>query len=233
MKISLSIPSSTAETTPVQPSIRFPVFPIKATEGPWCRDRKSFEDHYEKSSTSCAPDFWILHSSCSNYKEYRKSPMMRMLPGDSWFWDLIRTSGFGTIYFIDPHFEDKSFRRLYELAQELETAYPHIQRELMIVTSDGDDAEEIKRSFKDKLPVMRGWSYVTMVYNVLPGDVGELIHDRFVMLDGCIWHFGSSASAMHELLTAYSGPWVDQNGAFNALMSQFVNKGTSFYSKES
>lgn len=36
------------------------------------------------------------------------------------------------------------------------------------------------------------------------------IHDRFVLLDDEIWHFGGAVGGVNLHLTAYSRGWIDQ-----------------------
>lgn len=45
-------------------------------------------------------------------------------------------------------------------------------------------------------------------------------HDRIVILDGNIWHFGATVCGMHKTPHAYSGPWEDKDSS----LVNFINK---------
>lgn len=47
-------------------------------------------------------------------------------------------------------------------------------------------------------------------------------HDRIVILDGKIWHFGATVCGMHNTPNAYSGPWTDKDSSFMNFITSFV-----------
>ena len=53
-----------------------------------------------------------------------------------------------------------------------------------------------------------------------------MVHDRFAIMDGEIWHCGASICGMHAALNAVSRGWVDEEGK---LMEFFMKKGARIY----
>jgi hypothetical protein len=50
---------------------------------------------------------------------------------------------------------------------------------------------------------------------------GKFIHDRFVMLDDELWHFGGTIGGFQPNLTAYSRGWY--NHGFREFISDIKN----------
>lgn len=48
-------------------------------------------------------------------------------------------------------------------------------------------------------------------------------HDRIVILDGKIWHFGATVCGMHRTPHAYSGPWIDIDSSLMEFIDEIVN----------
>lgn len=51
------------------------------------------------------------------------------------------------------------------------------------------------------------------------------IHDRFVLLDDEIWHFGGTVGGVNLHLTAYSRGWTDHAGRFKDYLNAIITKG--------
>ncbi len=51
-------------------------------------------------------------------------------------------------------------------------------------------------------------------------------HDRIVLMDDSIWHFGATVGGLHfgEGLTAVSGPWPDIDGKMMELMNHLLDR---------
>lgn len=227
--ISIDINDSGTYNTQIpsaNPSLRFSLFPVvdKSID---LADHVAFEEYYERRTSDSAPFMWELQQSSATFDYFRcaKSPMM---PGASCFWDVVRYPVAGVVYFVDPHFERQQLARLYALARELEQSPERVVRELIVVTnSAGRDADACRMDYmRDNLDETGLWKYVTVRLYIMDGDGAQEMHDRFVLLNNHIWHFGSSAGGMHDSLTAFSGPWKDKNGRFKDLVQDIISHHT-------
>ena len=70
-------------------------------------------------------------------------------------------------------------------------------------------------------------------FEVVAFNVAELsqrggfgLHDRFVLIDDEIWHFGWTVGGIEPLLTAYSGGWKDHDGTFKRYLNDMIKAVT-------
>lgn len=59
--------------------------------------------------------------------------------------------------------------------------------------------------------------------NTLFTQTGCDFHDRIVILDEMIWHFGATVCGMHNTPNAYSGPWKDKDSSFINFIKSFID----------
>ena len=110
---------------------------------------------------------------------------------------------------LDPHFDEVG---VAALAPALGNN-PHV-RDVRLLTGTGDTVlayrEHTRRSLTQSINVDR----------TQPGELIEVgwraaldkteypfLHDRFAIVDGTLWHFGSTVGGRSRGLTAASGPW--------------------------
>ena len=111
------------------------------------------------------------------------------------------------ILILDPHFDEVGVDVL-EPALSLTQA-----RDVRLLTSSGD----LARERRDELRVMLtdscnsdrvDGSQVEVLWSTaLQRDRFPFLHDRFAIVDGDLWHFGSTVGGGYGGLTAASGPW--------------------------
>lgn len=111
------------------------------------------------------------------------------------------------ILVLDPHF-DKTGAKVLGPALEFSKA-----RDVRLLTGGGDGIKEEKEGLRkeftnylnrnrdDGRQVDIQWS-ATLNKSCFP-----FLHDRFAIVDGALWHFGSTVGGGHHGLTAASGPW--------------------------
>ena len=110
---------------------------------------------------------------------------------------------------LDPHFDEFGVNAL-SLALASSQA-----RDIRMLTGGGDMTERDRKGLKDTLTEYRNmdrsgsnlaevrWS------SKLDKHRFPFLHDRFAIVDGALWHFGSTVGGGHPGLTAASGPWSE------------------------
>ena len=74
-----------------------------------------------------------------------------------------------------------------------------------------DESEGRRRTLEEFRNLDRIGSDRTQVRwsTLLNKDLFPFLHDRFAVVDGALWHFGSTVGGGHSGLTAASGPWPE------------------------
>jgi hypothetical protein len=207
---------------PCELSLRFSCFPLVCNQDALTNSR-FFERTYECGTKTAAPHLQELQQSHDAYLLFLKSESIPMTPGDSSFWNLLRKSCPGTIYFIDPHFGKKNLARLYALANDIELSPDHAQKDFVVIKKSDNEDVGMQEFVKDRLSETRTWKYASLrVYILKNTNIKELLHDRFVLMGRYFWHFGSSAGGMHDCLTAFSGPWFDTENSLMNLVKEIT-----------
>ena len=111
------------------------------------------------------------------------------------------------ILVLDPHFDEVGVDALGP-ALESSTAW-----DIRLLTGSGDIDEQQRRKLNKSLT---RWRNINTVAS-RPAEVHwsakldkhrfPFLHDRFAIIDGALWHFGSTVGGGHHGLTAASGPW--------------------------
>lgn len=111
------------------------------------------------------------------------------------------------ILVLDPHF-DKIGVNVLGPALEFSKA-----SDVRLLTSGGDiernERERLRKMLTDYRNIDRGAGYSVQVQWTATLDKHRFpfLHDRFAIVDGALWHFGSTVGGGHPGLTAASGPW--------------------------
>ena len=111
------------------------------------------------------------------------------------------------ILVLDPHF-DKIGAKVIGPALEFSQA-----RDVRLLTGGGDVSEEEREGLRKKFTDYRnlnrvdGRQVAIQWSATLDKSTFPFLHDRFAIVDGALWHFGSTVGGGHQGLTAASGPW--------------------------
>ena len=86
-------------------------------------------------------------------------------------------------------------------------------RDVRLLTGGGDVSEEEREGLRKKFTDYRNLNRVDSRQvaiqwrATLDKSTFPFLHDRFAIVDGALWHFGSTVGGGHPGLTAASGPW--------------------------
>lgn len=111
------------------------------------------------------------------------------------------------ILVLDPHF-DKIGAKVLGPALEFSQA-----GDVRLLTGGGDVSQEeregLRKMFTDyrNLNGVDGRQVAIRWSATLDKSSFPFLHDRFAIVDGALWHFGSTVGGGHPGLTAASGPW--------------------------
>ena len=109
---------------------------------------------------------------------------------------------------LDPHFDEFGVNALQPA---LSVSRAHDVR--LLTSGDGIDRQRrrrFRRSLTRHLNTNRKDGHTVEVRWSTSLDKRRFpfLHDRFAIVDGSLWHFGSTVGGGHPSLTAASGPWV-------------------------
>ena len=111
------------------------------------------------------------------------------------------------ILVLDPHFDEIGANVLGP-ALEFSQA-----RDVRLLTGGGDVSKEEREGLRKMFTDYRNLnqvdsSQVAVQWRAtLDKSTFPFLHDRFAIVDGSLWHFGSTVGGGHQGLTAASGPW--------------------------
>ena len=149
-----------------------------------------------------APRFPARGKVAGRYKAGKDGRSLKLVA----FETSVRTSEV-RILVLDPHFDESG-------AKVLEPALPSSQAsDVRLLTGGGDIARErrehLRQGLTRRLNLNR--SYLPRIEVRWNADLDKrkfpFLHDRFAIVDGALWHFGSTVGGSHSGLTAASGPW--------------------------
>ena len=112
------------------------------------------------------------------------------------------------ILVLDPHFDAMGARVLGSAL-----SFSHAE-DVRLLTGGGDidrkTRERLRREFTQHLNRYQpGSRRFEVRWNAnLDKRCFPFLHDRFAIIDGGLWHFGSNVGGGHPGLTAASGPWT-------------------------
>ena len=112
------------------------------------------------------------------------------------------------ILVLDPHFDDVG---VDALAPALASS---LAKDIRLLTRGRKgEREELRQTLEDFRNLDRTGPDRTQVRwsTLLDSDSFPFLHDRFAVVDGALWHFGSTVGGGHRGLTAASGPWPEDD----------------------
>jgi len=188
-----------------------------------CISQYDYEAVYETGSDFVAPPMAVLRAGVGYFKTFPSHS-----PGDIYFWSKLKNAADGTIYFVDLHFDHKNLNRIVWICEYFSRQMTRVETKIIIITGCKAEYKRLKEEYDSGREIFKEWKNVSL--SICSIEDGGMLHDRFVLFDGNIWHFGASAGGMHAGLTAYSGPWEDSDKSLETLLETIVreNEGKIF-----
>lgn len=109
---------------------------------------------------------------------------------------------------LDPHFDGVG---VDALAPALASS---LAKDIRLLTASGKRRREtLRRMLEEYRNMDRPRSARTQVFwsAILDNSSFPFLHDRFAIVDGALWHFGSTVGGGYRGLTAASGPWSEDD----------------------
>ena len=107
------------------------------------------------------------------------------------------------ILVLDPHFDEIGANALQF------GLFGSRALDIRLLTGDELDKERLRRELTEAINSDRDTGqWVEVLWTTtLDRRSFPFLHDRFAIVDGSLWHFGSTVGGGHPGLTAASGPW--------------------------
>lgn len=182
-----------------------------------CVSQYDYEAVYETGSDFVAPPMAVLRAGIGYFKTFHSHS-----PGDIYFWAKLKNAADGTIYFVDLFFDYKNLNRIIWICESFSRQMARRATKVVIIIGSKAESRRLKEAYECNRESFKGWKNVSL--SICSIQDNDILHDRFVLFDGNIWHFGASAGGMHPGLTAYSGPWEDSNKSLETLLETIVRE---------
>lgn len=142
----------------------------------------------------------------------------KILRRDGDFWRCFFTSQ--EAYIVDRFFSIDEYESLFDLMCEQVTSSLNMISILCL-----NHFNEIKSRNRNRNGKKEDIQVIVNVFNMenVEGTFFE-IHDRFVLLDDEIWHFGGTVGGVNLHLTAYSRGWIDRDRRFKGYLNEIITK---------
>ena len=110
------------------------------------------------------------------------------------------------ILVLDPHFDIVGFHALEDAISNSQAS------DVRLLTGRGDiegkERERKRKELTQYCNLYRNSPHMEVLWKAtLDKHIFPFLHDRFAIVDGGLWHFGSNVGGGHPGLTAASGPW--------------------------
>ncbi len=102
---------------------------------------------------------------------------------------------------MDPHLDENVMSYVYEALKDSN----ELERLMVFCGKKDKKRDSIFQNLKTKLMEKRKLK-IAEIKHFKKGSF-PFLHDRFVVLDNEMWHFGSTVGGLHNSLTAYSRGW--------------------------
>ena len=210
-----TLPAQRRVVASANPVLRFVSF--KTPCDPSRRLEYDYESEYEHGSDFVAPSIGELKAGVGYYKTF-----LSCSPGDMYFWSELKKAADGTIYLVDLHFDQRNLNRIVWICEDFSKQFARVATKVVIITGRKSESKRLKEEYDCGREIFKEWKNVSLSICSIEDD--DILHDRFVLFDGMIWHFGASAGAMHAGLSAYSGPWEDRKRSLETLLETLVRE---------
>ncbi len=132
------------------------------------------------------------------------------------FWETFCQST--TVLFADAHFNCRQYHRMiFELERMLSSKNTEHRMEISIYCRSN-----LKKlmEYDTKLRKIKSCIYANCDIRICALMDKEIIHDRFAIMDGEIWHCGAAIGGMHKALNAVSRGWRDDGDKLKHFLEQ-------------
>ena len=170
-------------------------------------------EEYEPSDIDRARmTHWEYNESSRHFKEVQGT--YNMSAGASVFWKYLAKAN--EIYILDKFFDEKDMRRLIYECKKYVSSHDY-RKDIFIITNQKDDLTQ--QAFGELKKIPKTHADISFNKNII-----SIMHDRFAILDGKIWHFGAKFAGMHGGIHAFSGPWEDKEFSLKSLCKSFFTR---------
>ena len=176
-----------------------------------------YESVYEIGSGFVAPPIAELKAGVGHFETFSSHS-----PGDIYFWSHLKNAADGTIYLVDLYFDYRNLNRIVWICEYFSRQLTRVATKVIIVIGGKAESKRLKAEYYSGLEIFKEWKNVSLSICSIEDD--DILHDRFALFDGNIWHFGASAGGMHAGLNAYSGPWEDSGKSLETLLETLVRE---------
>lgn len=165
--------------------------------------------HYENDRDN---SFEYPYQLKKNYEEFGKiKKELNLSPGCKRFWR--RFSQCEKVYVVDKFFGKDNYSRLLSELKIISQCIDYHRPTIKIITEKVADLKTI--------PTNGINAEINFALQDNINKYLKYIHDRFVWIDGEIWHFGAAAGGMHPGYQVVSGGWDDIDKNFEKLCENF------------
>lgn len=215
----VSAPTTANVQAGATPFLRFPFFDVGYCPG---REEK-FVDLYECGGLNKPHAIYDYAKSNAVFASFNKGTGLYMKPGDAEFWKHVMQAQEERMVVLDVNFDAYNLERLLDVLgwRQFSTGLA-----VTVLTAAGDSVTTIEQNKKELMEMIRSLDNTDVEVLKLSDKNANDVHDRFALVDNCIWHFGAAVGGMHDKLHAYSGPWDDVDSAFKALTDD-LRKGAT------
>ena len=170
-------------------------------------------EEYEPSDIDRARmTHWEYNDSSRHFKEVQGT--YNMSAGESVFCKYLAKAN--EIYILDKFFDGKDMQRLVYECKKYVRSHDYY-KEIFIITNQKDELLQQALTELKKFPK----THADISCN---SDIINIMHDRFAILNGKIWHFGAKFAGMYGGIHAFSGPWEDQGNSLKYLFGSFFKR---------
>ena len=186
-----------------------------------------YSERYIERDSSIFPGTDAVYSNRTIYEEAAKTRKNEIdFPGIGLgikeFWDTFRQRT--EILLADPFFSAIQYRRMIAVLDEVLSSKDAIPEKNIYIHGRNNIQDLIR--YVDIIKKGKIKIYDLFKISIWRLPEKDIVHDRFAIMDGEIWHCGASICGMHAALNAVSRGWVDEEGK---LMEFFMKKGARIY----
>ena len=194
------------DSTHALPQIYFPYFQLDIN------GLGKIEQYEPNDIDRARAEHWEYNISTEKFNEARN--IYDMSAGASVFWKYL--AGAKEIFILDKFFDEKDMRRLIYECKKYVSSHDY-RKDIFIITNQKDDLTQ--QAFGELKKIPKTHADISFNKNII-----SIMHDRFAILDGKIWHFGAKFAGMHGGIHAFSGPWEDKEFSLKSLCKSFFTR---------
>lgn len=168
-------------------------------------------EHIAQFENDREVSFKYIYHAKENHNQFEKiEQRLSLQPGCRRFWRKFIQSN--NVYILDKFFDSKDFKRVISEVDKASHLQGYQPMEIYIIS---DEIDSLRKININGLKATFYFAYANRLANL------KYIHDRFVLLDDKIWHFGAKAGGMHKCFSAVTGGWPDKGQCFKEFCKNF------------